>query len=686
MADVNLTIDGEGKEAIKEIIELADALKKAQSELNKSGKEAKEASGYLAGLEKELKRVKTAMRSASQSELPELRKQFSNLKKEIAEAQGTTKSFFGNWKVQIASGILGGQLFYAATRKIKDMLVESIDIATDYKIAFLGVQSVARNLGQDTSKIQEAVWDLTKDGLMPMSDAAVGLKNLLGTGFNLEQSINLMKAFKDSAAFNRQSALDFGEAIRSATQGLKNQQPVLIDNAGITKNLSQILREYGFSKNDVSRITTDANVRMAVYNGLLKEASIFAGDAEKLTNTYAGSVAALGKAFRDSSAEVGSAIQDMLVQTESIQYLIELFNNFTKNSMADATGSFTEVTQFWQNKDRFQGRELLYYKARHERMREIIEGKYLIDRYSDEEKKKMEAILKIEELQVQNMVKMSAARVGKSNYFDNLIGDEDGKAPKTMKYSWDGYDRNKVEMDALTELLEIWDWGFRQIDEKSDDQKDRDIAREKNWLDRKKAENDAWLESIKKAEDSRLQVSRTVSDAAAQNFIDNLDRQRLSFKSFIISLRNQIIHAQFDKLLSNSLFKAGSPLVGIGQFLFGGYATGSDYINGPGTGTSDSVVARLSRGEAVMTAALNEHRIREGLYIPPGRGSLDRLNKEFARGGVSGLGRYAGGTESVAGLGGTHFTASIKVQAIVSAQENAAMLRKHGFILDSRQL
>jgi hypothetical protein len=41
-----------------------------------------------------------------------------------------------------------------------------------------------------------------------------------------------MNRFKDSAAFGRQGALEFGQAIVGATEGIKNGNSALVDNAG----------------------------------------------------------------------------------------------------------------------------------------------------------------------------------------------------------------------------------------------------------------------------------------------------------------------------------------------------------------------------------------------------------------------------------------------------------------------
>jgi hypothetical protein len=63
---------------------------------------------------------------------------------------------------------------------------------------------------------------------MSVSQASTGLKNLLLAGFGLDQAVILMNRFKDSAAFGRQGALSFGDAITSATEGIKNGNSILV--------------------------------------------------------------------------------------------------------------------------------------------------------------------------------------------------------------------------------------------------------------------------------------------------------------------------------------------------------------------------------------------------------------------------------------------------------------------------
>lgn len=195
---------------------------------------------------------------------------------------------------------------YLALNKVSQTLKDSIKTANDYQAAFLGLGTVANAFGTDANAATDAARSLAQDGLMSVQDAAVGLKNLLAAGFSLDQAINLMNGFKDSAAFSRQAALGFGEAIRGATEGIKNGNSTLVDNAGITKNLSVIIKEMGKSQQDLMNVQSDASVRTALYTGLLKEMSVQTGDAARLSDTAAGADARLSTAMTNLQAEVGN--------------------------------------------------------------------------------------------------------------------------------------------------------------------------------------------------------------------------------------------------------------------------------------------------------------------------------------------------------------------------------------------
>jgi hypothetical protein len=95
---------------------------------------------------------------------------------------------------------------------------KSVTASSDLRNALVGLQSVAEGMGNDFNASKKFLDQYTADGLVPMNNAATALKNLFARGFNLEESIQLMSRFKDSASFGRQASLSLGEAVQTATE------------------------------------------------------------------------------------------------------------------------------------------------------------------------------------------------------------------------------------------------------------------------------------------------------------------------------------------------------------------------------------------------------------------------------------------------------------------------------------
>lgn len=216
---------------------------------------------------------------------------------------------------KLATAVFTGEAAYrafsATLQRATQFLGSSITSANNYQAAMIGLATVSRAFGQDAEKATKAAKELASDGLMSVNEAGTGLKNLLATGFGLNESITLMTQFKDIAAFNRQGTLAFGEAIVGATIGIKNGNSILVDNIGLTKNLSIILKEAGYSEQDLMRATSDTNVRMALYKGLLKETAAFTGDASRLTNTFAGAQSRARVATEYLKISMGQLLQNV---------------------------------------------------------------------------------------------------------------------------------------------------------------------------------------------------------------------------------------------------------------------------------------------------------------------------------------------------------------------------------------
>ncbi len=219
---------------------------------------------------------------------------------------------FGKLAGSFTVATIAAQAITAGLALVRDEINKSIKASNEYSSAMIGLSSVAGAFGESQSAARDAAKSLAQDGLMSVTEAANGLKNLLGAGFGLPEAITLMEGFKDSAAFNRQGSLEFGQAIVGATEGIKNQNSVLVDNAGITKNLSVILKEQGLSVEDLGKVSSDAGVRQKLYNGILKETGIFSGDATRYSDTLGGSQQRLGQSVNNLRIMLGQALSPAL--------------------------------------------------------------------------------------------------------------------------------------------------------------------------------------------------------------------------------------------------------------------------------------------------------------------------------------------------------------------------------------
>ena len=216
-------------------------------------------------------------------------------------------------KMRRSVGALRNQILLLtfATVALRTAFNKAFLAANELEAAMKGLGAVASNTGNDMVKAQQAAQNLSDKGLLSVQDSAAGLKNLLSSGFGLREAINLMDTLTDSASFNRQGTLSLGQAVVGATQGIKNQNSIMVDNAGITKNLSIMYKEYAATIGTSAGKLDEAGKRQAIYNGILKEGQIFAGDAEKVVLTMSGALTKLGVNSEKAAAQIGKLTQPM---------------------------------------------------------------------------------------------------------------------------------------------------------------------------------------------------------------------------------------------------------------------------------------------------------------------------------------------------------------------------------------
>jgi len=189
--------------------------------------------------------------------------------------------------------------------KLIDKLEDCTQVAIDNKKALMGLESVAKAYGVSADEAKKATVDFTRDGLLQMKSATIGMKNIISTGFNISEAMKLSEALKDIGAFNNVTG-DIGTAFEDATKGMRTGSIELIENIGLTQKLSAVMKAANVDISNGIDLTNNAAQREAFYNMVLKEGEKFKGNAAKLASDQASSQAKANAAMKEAADAIGN--------------------------------------------------------------------------------------------------------------------------------------------------------------------------------------------------------------------------------------------------------------------------------------------------------------------------------------------------------------------------------------------
>lgn len=228
--------------------------------------------------------------------------------KEIKSAAGQAQSVFSSAMGKVGKAI--GVAFSAAA--VVSFGKKCVEVASETQSAWVGLSSILNGQKKSFGEANRFIQDYVSDGLVPLNNAVTAYKNLAARGYSTEQIEKTMTALKDAAAFGRQASYSYGDAISTATEGLKNENSILVDNAGVTKNVAKMWEDYAKSIGTTTNALTQQQKIEAEVNGIMEETKWQTGDAAKYATTFAGRVAKLSATFTSLKTEIGNVIIPIL--------------------------------------------------------------------------------------------------------------------------------------------------------------------------------------------------------------------------------------------------------------------------------------------------------------------------------------------------------------------------------------
>lgn len=227
-----------------------------------------------------------------------------NYNKQLSNITKSTEGAFSSTMKKVGGFIAGA---FAVTQVV-NFTKKCIDSASQVQSAFTGLNSIVQGTGNSFADAQAFINEYTADGLVSINETATAYKNLLSRGYDTSQIEDVLTRLKDSAAFGRQASYDLGEAVVTATEGLKNENSILVDNAGVTKNVAKMWDEYAKSIGTTANNLTQQQKIQAEYNGIMEETRFQVGDAAAYTKTFSGQVQQLKFNFTQMTAAIGKVV------------------------------------------------------------------------------------------------------------------------------------------------------------------------------------------------------------------------------------------------------------------------------------------------------------------------------------------------------------------------------------------
>lgn len=222
---------------------------------------------------------------------------------------------------------------------------QSVNASVELTNSLTWLKSVVEWMGGNFNSAKDFIVSFTRDWLISTSEAATALKNLFARGFSLEQSIDLLNRFKDSASFGRQSALSLWEAVAWAAEWLKNENSMLVDNAWVTKNVAKMWEDYAKAHWVSTNELTHAQKLQAEYNGILEETRFQVWDAAKYTQWYAWDLAKQNAATKELKQNIWDAL--LPVMQELSNQTTDIVRNISDFVKEHKTLTATIITSLW---------------------------------------------------------------------------------------------------------------------------------------------------------------------------------------------------------------------------------------------------------------------------------------------------------------------------------------------------
>lgn len=197
--------------------------------------------------------------------------------------------------------------------------------------AMLGLSAESNAWGRDFSRAEGLVQKMTDTGLIPFNRAAEIVRNLMGTGLDIDITEKAIEALMDRAVVSREQQYSYADAIVATTRGIRYQREQLAD-ATLIQGLFNLANE------EASRVTGKTTAQLtklekayAVANVVIQESEKYTGMTENAQKLLVGALGTVSAAIFDLKRALGDALKPIIGPfaelisklSKALQFLVE---------------------------------------------------------------------------------------------------------------------------------------------------------------------------------------------------------------------------------------------------------------------------------------------------------------------------------------------------------------------------
>ena len=206
----------------------------------------------------------------------------------------------------VKNAIVGIGLAYTGWRIAKDVIGASISKAVDYQATMKSLNAVVKATGRDMNDVY-AEMETHLGGLADKAQVAEGFLKGMTTTLNVDQISKMTAAVRDASLAMGE---DFGVQLPLIIKAVKQLNPAILDNIGVTVRLDEVNKRIRDGFYGVNTAVNEATQQQAIFQEIMKQTAIFQGQEKAMLETNKGAWMALTAATSDAMIEIGTALTD----------------------------------------------------------------------------------------------------------------------------------------------------------------------------------------------------------------------------------------------------------------------------------------------------------------------------------------------------------------------------------------